>query len=59
VQEAVRGLPDDYRAAVVLCDVVGLPYEEIAESLGIPVGTVRSRIHRGRARLRDVLAVST
>jgi RNA polymerase sigma-70 factor (ECF subfamily) len=55
VQEAVRELPDDYRAAVVLCDVVGLPYEEIAESLGVPVGTVRSRIHRGRARLRTTL----
>ena len=51
----MRALPDDYRAAVVLCDVVGLPYEEIAEALGVPVGTVRSRIHRGRARLRDVL----
>ena len=47
VQDAVRELPDDYRAAVVLCDVVGLPYEEIAEALGVPVGTVRSRIHRG------------
>jgi RNA polymerase sigma factor (sigma-70 family) len=55
VQEALRTLPDDYRAAVVLCDVVGLPYEEIAESLGVPVGTVRSRIHRGRARLKVVL----
>jgi RNA polymerase sigma-70 factor (ECF subfamily) len=58
VQEAVRALPDDYRAAVVLCDVVGLPYEEIAESLGVPVGTVRSRIHRGRARLRTALVAS-
>ncbi len=56
VQEALRSLPNDYRAAVVLCDVVGLPYEEIAESVGVPVGTVRSRIHRGRARLRQLLA---
>lgn len=56
VQEALRGLPDDYRSAVVLCDVVGMSYEEIAESLGVPVGTVRSRIHRGRSRLREVLA---
>jgi RNA polymerase sigma-70 factor (ECF subfamily) len=55
VQDAVRALPDDFRAAVVLCDVVGLSYEEIAEQLGIPVGTVRSRIHRGRAALRGVL----
>jgi RNA polymerase sigma-70 factor (ECF subfamily) len=56
VQAALVELPDDYRAAVVLCDVVGLPYEEIAETTGVPVGTVRSRIHRGRARLRTLLA---
>jgi RNA polymerase sigma-70 factor (ECF subfamily) len=56
VQEALRGLPPDYRAAVVLSDVVGLSYEEIAESTHVPIGTVRSRIHRGRARLRHVLA---
>jgi RNA polymerase sigma factor (sigma-70 family) len=55
VQAALLSLPDDYRAAVVLCDVVGLPYEEIAGHLGVPVGTVRSRIHRGRAALRKVL----
>lgn len=55
VQAALLGLPPDYRAAVVLCDVVGLPYEEIAGATGVPVGTVRSRIHRGRARLREVL----
>jgi RNA polymerase sigma-70 factor, ECF subfamily len=56
VQSALRGLPADYRAAVVLCDVVGLPYQEIAHALDVPVGTVRSRIHRGRAMLREVLA---
>ena len=56
VQSALRGLPPDYRAAVVLCDVVGLPYQEIADALEVPVGTVRSRIHRGRAMLREVLA---
>ena len=55
VQGALRALPDEYRAAVVLCDVVGLPYGEIADELGVPVGTVRSRIHRGRALLRSVL----
>jgi RNA polymerase sigma-70 factor (ECF subfamily) len=55
IQEAIRDLPEDYRAAVVLSDVVGLPYQEIADGLGVPVGTVRSRIHRGRARLRSVL----
>jgi RNA polymerase sigma-70 factor (ECF subfamily) len=48
-------MPDDYRAAVVLCDVVGLSYEEISRELTVPVGTVRSRIHRGRAQLRRSL----
>jgi RNA polymerase sigma-70 factor (ECF subfamily) len=55
VSAALRHLPDDYRAAVVLCDVVGLSYEEISHELGVPVGTVRSRIHRGRERLRRTL----
>jgi RNA polymerase sigma-70 factor (ECF subfamily) len=55
LQDALRDLPHEFRAAVVLCDVVGLSYEEIADQLGIPVGTVRSRIHRGRAALRGVL----
>jgi RNA polymerase sigma-70 factor (ECF subfamily) len=55
VQSALADLPEDFRAAVVLCDVVGLPYNEIGEALGIPVGTVRSRIHRGRALLREAL----
>jgi RNA polymerase sigma-70 factor, ECF subfamily len=55
LQDALRALPDDFRTAVVLCDVVGLSYEEIAEQLGVPVGTVRSRIHRGRASLRGAL----
>jgi RNA polymerase sigma-70 factor (ECF subfamily) len=56
VQEALRDLPVDYRAAVVLSDVVGMSYEEIADALDIPIGTVRSRIHRGRSRLKRVLA---
>lgn len=56
IQDALRSLPEDYRSAVVLCDVVGLSYEEIARALAVPVGTVRSRIHRGRDRLRGVLA---
>jgi RNA polymerase sigma-70 factor (ECF subfamily) len=55
VSDALRHLPDDYRAAVVLCDVVGLSYEEISRELTVPVGTVRSRIHRGRAQLRRSL----
>ncbi len=56
VQDALRQLPEEYRAAVVLCDVVGLSYQEIGDALDVPVGTVRSRIHRGRALLRKVLA---
>jgi RNA polymerase sigma-70 factor (ECF subfamily) len=56
VQDAIRTLPEDYRAAVVLCDVVGLSYDEIAHSLEVPVGTVRSRIHRGRRQLRAALS---
>jgi len=55
VQTALRSLPEDFRAAVVLCDVVGLSYEEISEALDVPVGTVRSRIHRGRRALRTEL----
>jgi RNA polymerase sigma-70 factor (ECF subfamily) len=42
--------------AVVLCDIEGLTYEEIAATLGIKLGTVRSRIHRGRVQLREALA---
>ncbi len=52
VQKALDELPPEYRAAVVLCDIEGLSYEEIAVTLGIKLGTVRSRIHRARARLR-------
>jgi len=58
LQEALLGLPIDYRTAVVLCDVVGLSYNEIGDILDLPVGTVRSRIHRGRSRLRDHLETS-
>lgn len=54
--DAIRQLPIDFRSAVVLCDVVGLTYEEIADALQIPVGTVRSRIHRGRSMLRTSIA---
>jgi RNA polymerase sigma factor (sigma-70 family) len=56
VEHALATLPPDFRAAVVLCDVEGLTYEEIAEILDAKLGTVRSRIHRGRAQLRAALA---
>jgi RNA polymerase sigma factor (sigma-70 family) len=56
VQHALDALPPDFRAAVVLCDIEGLSYEEIAATLDVKLGTVRSRIHRGRALLRAELA---
>ena len=56
VQAALLELPEDFRVAVVLSDVGGLPYEDIAAAIGVPVGTVRSRIHRGRRLLRAALA---
>jgi RNA polymerase sigma factor (sigma-70 family) len=55
IQQALADLAPEYRAAVVLCDIEGLSYEEIAVTLGIKLGTVRSRIHRARARLRESL----
>ncbi|WP_243774248.1 RNA polymerase sigma factor SigE [Actinomadura barringtoniae] len=55
IQAALDALAPEYRAAVVLCDIEGLTYEEIAASLGVKLGTVRSRIHRGRAQLRTAL----
>ncbi len=55
IQQALQELPLDQRVAVILCDVQGLSYEEIAASTQTTLGTVRSRIARGRARLRDYL----
>lgn len=52
---ALEDLPAEYRAAVVLCDIEGLSYTEIAQVLDVKLGTVRSRIHRGRAQLRSAL----
>jgi RNA polymerase sigma-70 factor, ECF subfamily len=56
LERALRALPGAFREAVVLRDVQELSYAEIAGALGIPVGTVMSRIHRGRALLREALA---
>jgi RNA polymerase sigma factor (sigma-70 family) len=56
VETALAELPPDFRAAVVLCDIEGLTYEEIADVLELKLGTVRSRIHRGRSMLRKALA---
>lgn len=56
LQAALDSLPPEFRAAVVLCDIEGLSYEEIGATLGVKLGTVRSRIHRGRQALREFLA---
>lgn len=52
IRRALSELPGDYRKAVVLADVQGYSYEEIAQRVGCPVGTIRSRLHRGRQMLR-------
>ena len=56
VQAALEALSPEFRAAIVLCDLEGFSYEEVSETLGVKLGTVRSRIHRGRAMLREKLA---
>lgn len=55
IEAALLRLPEDQRLAVILCDVQGLPYEEIARVMGCPLGTVKSRVARGRATLRTFL----
>lgn len=56
VEAALDCLPTEFRVAVILCDVEGLSYEEVSDVLGVKLGTVRSRIHRGRAQLREALS---
>jgi RNA polymerase sigma-70 factor, ECF subfamily len=55
LERAIDGLPDTFRDVVVLVDVQGLAYQEVAELLGIPIGTVRSRLARGRSLLQAAL----
>ena len=55
IQRALEDLPEEFRVPVVLCDVSDLSYEQIAATTGVPIGTVRSRLHRGRRMLRAAL----
>ncbi len=56
ILRALRELPGEFRVAIYLADVEGYPYKEVAELMGTPIGTVMSRLHRGRAKLRHKLA---
>ena len=57
VQRALLQVPEDYRVAMILHDVQDLPYEQVAAIVGVPVGTVKSRLHRGRVALARALGV--
>ena len=55
VLESIQALPEDFKTAVILSDLEGLTYQEISEMTGAPVGTVKSRLFRGRRQLQNVL----
>ena len=55
IQAALDGLPVQYREVILLCDVEEMSYQEIAETLAIPIGTVMSRLSRGRKAMRELL----
>jgi RNA polymerase sigma-70 factor (ECF subfamily) len=55
IQQSLALLPDDQRIAIILSDIQGMNYQEIADATGASLGTVKSRLSRGRARLRDIL----
>lgn len=56
VMEAIEMLPDEQKAVIILREIEGLAYDEIAKTVGISIGTVMSRLHYGRRKLRDILA---
>ena len=56
VLAALRDLPEEFRTAIYLADIEGYPYREVAQIMGTPVGTVMSRLHRGRGKLRHTLS---
>jgi RNA polymerase sigma-70 factor (ECF subfamily) len=59
VLTALRALPDDFKTTIWLADVEGYPYREVAAMMGTPIGTVMSRLHRGRSKLRQELVGRT
>lgn len=56
ILEALDGLPEEYRTAITLCDLEQMSYEDAAEAMEVPIGTVRSRVFRGRRLLRERLS---